>query len=551
MPKIEYEKTTKVTATTYTLLGTDEVLLVDASSSAITINLHSVVAFRGKVVTITKIDNSSNEVTLTPNGIETLASESGNSIKFENNSIRLLADGISNWEIISTHGMVVGDLDLDGNIIQTVGGGDNTFADDVIIAGDLTVDLTSTLTGDVACGEDVTIALTLVVGTTNQGVTTINGNLSVTGANTFNVETGASSLGGILTVTGLTTLNDDVTIALNKDLDLSSSGTGTFTMGTGLATFGGAMNISGAVEILGNTDFTLSSTTGTGAFLMGDGTFTKGDGTFTTGTGLAAFGGDVTIVGTLEVTGLATFNGGIDISTTDLSVTGTLTVAGLTTLSGGLTIATATAVTLSGTATLSIGGITTLSDDVTIAAGKDLDLSSGGDGTFIMGTGTFTIGTGLATFGGDVDIVGDLDVGGDFIQPVTITQTLTVTGNAIFGDSVLLGNSSRIAFAPSAQDIDTGVGDVIIADSTFIILSNSSGADRILTTDPPVSVTSIEDGALIIIQGHASMAKTVTLTSTAAFSLGSATRTIDVKDTLVLVYNGTSFVEISFTNHTP
>ena len=54
-------------------------------------------------------------------------------------------------------------------------------------------------------------------------------------------------IGGALTVNGTTTLNNDVTIAADKDLNMS--GSGTLTVGTGATTLGGVLYVSGRVGV--------------------------------------------------------------------------------------------------------------------------------------------------------------------------------------------------------------------------------------------------------------------------------------------------------------
>ena len=199
----------------------------------------------------------------------------------------------------------------------------------------------------------------------------VDGTFRTSGAATITaggltVGTGLTDLGGALTVTGATTLNEDVTIASNKDLLLQ--GTGTLTVGTGATTLGGALDVTGTTTL--NEDVTIASNKD---LLL------QGTGTLTVGTGLTTLGGALDVTGTTTLRDDVTIASNKDLS---LSGTGTLTVGtGLTDLGGALTV----------------DGATTLNEDVTIASNKDL---------LLQGTGTLTVGTGLTDLGGALTVDG-------------------------------------------------------------------------------------------------------------------------------------------------
>jgi len=184
-----------------------------------------------------------------------------------------------------------------------------------LIGGTLGVTGVTTLSEDVTIASDKDLLLqgsgTLTVGT---GATTLGGALDVTGATT---------LGGALDVTGTTTLRDDVTIASNKDLSLS--GTGTLTVGTGLTDLGGALTVDGATTL--NEDVTIASNKD---LLL------QGSGTLTVGTGLVDLGGALTVDGATTLNEDVTIASNKDLL---LQGSGTLTVGtGLVDLGGALTV---------------------------------------------------------------------------------------------------------------------------------------------------------------------------------------------------------------------
>ncbi len=61
-----------VTASSYTVLGTDRTILCDCTSNAVTINLPAVAASEGRKLEIKKIDSSGNAVTIDASGSETI-----------------------------------------------------------------------------------------------------------------------------------------------------------------------------------------------------------------------------------------------------------------------------------------------------------------------------------------------------------------------------------------------------------------------------------------------------------------------------------------------
>jgi len=91
--------------TTYTTKVTDTgtMLLVDASATAITINLlASNLARAGSVISIKKIDNTTNKVIISPNASETIDGDTDYQLQVEHGEISLRADG-DNWRIVTLY----------------------------------------------------------------------------------------------------------------------------------------------------------------------------------------------------------------------------------------------------------------------------------------------------------------------------------------------------------------------------------------------------------------------------------------------------------------
>lgn len=443
MPKIVYEKITRVTSTAYTVLSSDDVILVDASSAAVTITLPAVDDLAGKRIRIVKIDSSANIVTIEPDGSETLASASNDTIIYENGALELMSDGISNWEVVGANGLSVGTLDVNGLVKQTGSVGTNTFAADVIINNDLTVDLTSTLTGNVACGANLTVAGTFAVALTS----IFSGNVTIDSTNTLVLTGGALSVGGISTLTGDVTCSADLTV----DVDLLVSGNAVVT---------GTLGVTGLASLT-----------------------------------------------TLAVSGLSTFSGNVAIDGSN-----TFTVAGVSTFSGNVII--------DGSNTFTIGtGLANLAGALTVAGTTTLN------GSLVLGgSNTLTVGTGTTILGGLVQITGDTEL----------------------SDDLELSNSSALRILPFSQTIGLA-GDIIVPDKSGTILTNTTGSDITLSRNPAVDAPSGEDGNFFILVGKADTNKAVIFTSTTAFKLGAATRSLNKRALLAIYYCDGIWHEVGFT----
>lgn len=91
--------------TTYTTLASDagNMLLVNAASSAITINLIAASSARaGSVIAIKKTDNTTNKVIITPNASETIDLHTDYQLQVSHETIVLRSDG-NNWRIVNLY----------------------------------------------------------------------------------------------------------------------------------------------------------------------------------------------------------------------------------------------------------------------------------------------------------------------------------------------------------------------------------------------------------------------------------------------------------------
>jgi len=90
---------TAVSTTPYTQLSTDSLILVDATSGAVTVDLLAVASHGGMPVTIKKIDASGNAVTLDGNGSETIDGSTTKTISTQYDSITIQTDGTEWWTL--------------------------------------------------------------------------------------------------------------------------------------------------------------------------------------------------------------------------------------------------------------------------------------------------------------------------------------------------------------------------------------------------------------------------------------------------------------------
>jgi len=291
---------------------------------------------------------------------------------------------------------------------------------------------------------------------------TLNGNTTVSGANTLTSGTGAVTLNGATSVTG----------------------TNTFTVGTGTTTLGGALTQSGgAFSLTGNAASQLSTTAGalniTGA---ADSTWSTTAGVITVnghaGVNLAAAGSTLLDVGTTTAN-TVTLSGGtslvassgagnLDFSNSTgafQTSTGAVSVNGNTTFTGATTVTihafnTAGVVHNSGGGLLSTSLINVGADITPGTAGQvlltngtpvpawttvsqDATISATGAVTVVSAHGDFTVGAGGGNHALTIDNAGTFTTG---------TGTNTINGN------VTTGNNPNFDFSGSSGTFKTSAG---------------------------------------------------------------------------------------------
>lgn len=97
-----YGSAISTVTTTTTLDGTYNVVLVDATSGAVTINLPAVSAISGREYVIKKIDSSGNAVTIDGNASETIDGSTTSSLATQNKYARIKCNGTA-WYIIANN----------------------------------------------------------------------------------------------------------------------------------------------------------------------------------------------------------------------------------------------------------------------------------------------------------------------------------------------------------------------------------------------------------------------------------------------------------------
>lgn len=81
------------------VLGTDYLILADATAGAVTIALPKAADSLGRILTVKKLDASVNAVTLDGDGTETIDNAATVAITTQYGSVRLLCDGLAWWRI--------------------------------------------------------------------------------------------------------------------------------------------------------------------------------------------------------------------------------------------------------------------------------------------------------------------------------------------------------------------------------------------------------------------------------------------------------------------
>ena len=290
--------------------------------------------------------------------------------------------------------------------------------------GNMTVGGSLTVLGATVTNSNLTVGGTTIDPNTGNlivaGTTTMNGNASVTGANTFSVGTGATTLGGTLDVTGLLSADGGIDVdGAFTVADATGNISTTGTLGAGNSTINGTLDVTSLLSADGGIDV--------------DGAFTVADAT-----------GNTAVGGTLTSTGLVTANAGATVAGANLTV-GTTTVDptnGNTTVGGTLTMSTMTG-----------GNNQSLYVDnaglVTASNGSAARQASG------MFTATATL-----TGGATTEAIADANV--------TATSVVIITYFGVVNESVRITVQGAGSFTVSTEGTNFTAGDKI----HYMIINN-------------------------------------------------------------------------------
>jgi hypothetical protein len=303
--------------------------------------------------------------------------------------------------------------------------GTGTFNSDLSVGGTLGVSGTGTFNSDLSVGGTLGVSGT---GTFNSDLT-VGGTLGVSGTGTFNSDL---TVDGMLGVSGTGTFNSDLSVGGT----LGVSGTGTFnsdlsvggTLGvSGTGTFNSDLSVGGTLGVTGSATIENGATIRNGATISGMETLSGG-------VGLSVTGG-IGVTGTNGGTGVSIDGGNSRENDGGVG----LVVRGGTSLNGsgktglGLIVETGGAEIyndLSISGTLGVSGTGTFNSDLTVVG----SLGVTGTGTFgsnLTVAGSLGV-TGTGTFGSNLTVAGSLGVTGTgtFNSNLTVVGSLGVTGNA-------------------------------------------------------------------------------------------------------------------------
>lgn len=100
-----YQDVVSTTTTPYTVAAADDVILMDATAGAKTINLPAAASHSGRVLDIKKIDSSVNTVTVDANASETIDGALTAMLDIQNSVLNIISDG-TNWRLMGQRGNI-------------------------------------------------------------------------------------------------------------------------------------------------------------------------------------------------------------------------------------------------------------------------------------------------------------------------------------------------------------------------------------------------------------------------------------------------------------
>ena len=385
---------------------------------------------------------------------------------------------------------VVNDLDVSGTL--TINVGDTLNVDGNITgSGSIVNNGTLNVKGNVA--SSVTVdkgGKATISGDLNNAVTLTDGTVSVTGSVNGNVTQtkGTLSVGGDLVTTSSNAIVVDTNNALTVTGTLNNKG-GIVTVNNGKTLSVGALGTRGTpagnVTVTDGT-LTVSNAAYTGTVTVTKGSMTTGDlnsGAVTQGTDVSsnATAGDLTVKGTLTVSGAVAVNNGTLTVDEDVDNNASNIVVGGTHTSGKLVVDGA----ITGTGSLEVkkgsaevGGVVTVAN---VAASQSLTVN--GD------VGTITTNNGTIVVNGDVTTAISDIAGGDVTVNGNVKDLVAMTGGTL-----------------TVDDIETAV------DASLSGVLNLNGAATITASGAAATYAEINVGStgVLTIDGKASQTITVT-----------------------------------------
>jgi autotransporter-associated beta strand protein len=502
-------------------------------------------------ITTTGSQNYNDTVTLGEDA--TLASTGSGNIAFGStvdgaHALTVNTGGNTNFGAAVGATTALASLTTDAGGSTTLGGdvrttGAQTYGDAVTLGVDAT--LASTGGGDITFSQavDGTHALTVNSGGNTRFLWTVGGTTALTSLTTD--AGGNTLLAGNVTTTGAQTYNDQVVITgLNRILTSTGGGDihfgsnvqgalGPLTVHTGGAvSFAGTVNLSG-LNVIGGSGITQSGAftiTGTSSFNAGgnDITLTNAGNDFTGAVSLTGNNVQVTDQNDLTISTLANGSGG-DVS---LIAGGVLTLPGAIATTGDITLASnggalTTAGSLSGNDVSLTGrdGVT-LQNDITASGTLSLGSDGGsinqtGGTLLVAGNSDIDAGTGDILLSGVTnDFTGAVNLAGNNVQ-ITDANTLTLgalaTGNLTansagalnLGTGTIGGNlsatSNNGAIGQSGAltvtgtgNIDAGVGNITLTDAgnDFGGAVDLTGSNVSINDKDALSLGALSTGAL-------------------------------------------------------
>jgi fibronectin-binding autotransporter adhesin len=330
----------------------------------------------------------------------------------------------------------------------------------------------------------ITGAATLLL---DDGTTITNGNLTIAGGSTVDIEAGTNGPGATLDGVTVSGVGGDTP----STIEIGTAGAATLLLDDGTTITNGNLTIAA-----GSTLDIEAGTNGLSAAL--DGVTVSGGGDLTVGSGATltvdavtlddvTLSGDVTNSGTLTIKDTVTLDGAtIDGGTIDDTgalvghgaISSVITDSGALTASGG-TLTLSGDNTYSGITTVDSGATLALSGTGSIAASSDLvdngtfDISAttlgasiktlSGDGTVTLGAQTLTLSDASTTFGGAIDGSGGLTL---------TTGTETLTGDNLYSGVTTI-NGGTLALSGTGS---IAASSDVVDDGTFDISATTLGA---------------------------------------------------------------------------